>query len=718
MGYFFSKEKPFTGLFLCILLGWLALAFPTGGIAQHCWSTQSYPDEQGFQDRTAGVLERLATLEIAKRSQGTAICPDTGRSFKTWAVEGEYVLSPYTGRKIIQGPTGYFGPRERGEDGQISRFGGDALKKDLIPATATLLLNPFDSLTRAFLSVPGNLAQQYHFAAKNWARFYPLLAEKMGPEWRKQFQQAVADYTALSRPSDGYRSYAPLSTPHDLVGEPGHLLGGNKKDGGTENHKIMWRSAALVYAGNFPDSARISGWPINQADSLASGYFSDFLKRLLTTGNGEYDSEIYYPHSIEALLNAYDFAGSAADRDVARAILDYYLITLAIKSYDGALAGAQKRGPSHMNRGGELSSLFHVWFDSPMLDDTPASLHQLSSGYRPNSLIWKLYNKAFDLPLELAVARPTYHMDQPNDAQEYFYASRNFGMGSIYLNRLDNPNQQVQWSLVFRTDKGPKTVGGGQPFHGSPGGHSPYTQTFQYRETLLVAAAETSRRGRSEEPAYDMRKKLGEKALQELDKPPAMGTPAFADWVKKARYQEACWLFIPKNSGEILEKDGRVFLRSDRVYLAITPFSNEHYWIDSLAGNSNSGNTDQFQDYAILVVPGPFSGYALEVHESDSFLNVEEFMQRMRAESDLKINVRSRIAKYRSSSGDSLEMVYRGDALHATGRINEKEVTFTDWSPAGVYTSDVLAIGEGVLRLKLGGKVQTMKWTKNGIERN
>lgn len=159
------------------------------------------------------------------------------------------------------------------------------------------------------------------------------------------------------------------------------------------------------------------------------------------------------------------------------------------------------------------------------------------------------------------------------------------------------------------------------------------------------------------------------------------------------------------------------FARSARVR-DVTKAILDYYWIDSPAREGWSGKRDLFQDYAILVVPGPFSGYALEVHESDSFLNVEEFMQRMQAESDLKINVRSRIAKYRPSSGDSLEMVYRGDALHATGRINKKEVNFTDWSPEGVYTSEVLTVGKAVLRLKLDGKVQTMKWTKNGIERH
>ncbi|WP_162416085.1 hypothetical protein [Cyclobacterium roseum] len=716
MDWFLKMEKPAIGLFLCFYVS-IFTGFFTSLNAQHLWSPDSYPDEVGFQKRMEGALKALADREVGKRAQGTAMCPDTGLSFKTWAVEGEYIYSPYTGRRFQQGPTGYFGPKERGKDGEITRFGGDALKKDLIPATAKLLLDPGDSLLKAFLAIPGNMNQQYHFAAKNWARFYPLLADTMSSGWRQAFQAAVANYSDLSRPSDGYRVYAPLSTPHDLVGEPGELLGGNKQDGGTENHKIMWRSAASVYAHHFPDDALISGQSVERVDSLVHGYFVDFLKRLLKTGNGEYDSEIYYPHSLEALLNIYDFSKTTEMRAVARAILDYYLITLAVKTYDGALAGAQKRGPSQMNQGGELSSMFHLWFGSRPLDSTAPSLHQLTSSYRPNSLIWKLYHKEYEMPLELKISRPTYHMDRENDAQEYFYGSKNVGLGSIYLSRLDNPNQQVQWSLVFRTAKGPRTVGGGQPFHLGPGGHSPYTQTMQHKQTLLVAAAETARSGIQKNEAYKMRTSLGKQSLKAMGNPPAVGTRGFEKWMEDARFQQACWLFLPSNSGKIHENDGKIFLESDQVYLVISPFNSGFYWIESDGENKISGKQAILENYSILVVPGPFSGYALEVHEKNSFVDFHQFTSRMQRDSKLKVNSTSKVVAYRTSLGDDLLMNYHPDGLRASGAINGIELNFDHWSTAGVYSSDLLQVGAGSLQLSIDGKFWKMKIDDEGIER-
>ncbi|MCG8318073.1 MAG: hypothetical protein MI921_01110 [Cytophagales bacterium] len=38
-----------------------------------------------------------------------------------------------------------------------------------------------DHKARSFVSIPGNMRQQYHFASKNWARFYPLLREMKKP---------------------------------------------------------------------------------------------------------------------------------------------------------------------------------------------------------------------------------------------------------------------------------------------------------------------------------------------------------------------------------------------------------------------------------------------------------------------------------------------------------------------------------------------------------
>ena len=94
------------------------------------WSCSTYPYEAGFQNRMKGMLQKIAAKEFGKRSLAESKCPDTGLPVKIWAVEGEEIISPYTGRKYKQGPTGYFGPKSRNQQGEILSFGGDPLKYD------------------------------------------------------------------------------------------------------------------------------------------------------------------------------------------------------------------------------------------------------------------------------------------------------------------------------------------------------------------------------------------------------------------------------------------------------------------------------------------------------------------------------------------------------------------------------------------------------------
>jgi hypothetical protein len=676
----------------------------------------SYPDEAGYQRRIAPMMQRIASQSFGEKSKAFSHCPDTGLPVRSWAVKGDTVISPYTGLKYVQGPTGYFGPKERNVQGEIVKFGGDPLKRDLPPATAYLLLYPDDPATKAYLSIPGNLNQQYHFAAKNWARFYPLLADQMGEKWQSGFQKAVAGYGERRRPSDGPdRQYAPLSVTHDLVGEKGELLGGNKKDGGTENHKTMWRTSGLLYAQLFPEESIISGHPAAQAEAQISFFLQDYLKRMLNMGNGEYDSQIYYPHSIEAYLNLYDFSPDPETRRLAKLTLDYYLATYGLKVYDGAIAGAQKRGNTAVNYSGEMRKHLYAWFGTSHAEEDPeelyTSVHQLTSSYRPNQLIWNLIHKNIKLPFEAEIARPFYHMDLPNQFQEYFYGSKNFGMGSVYMTRVDNPNQQVVWSLVVKGQEGPMTFGGLQPYHRAPGGHSPYTQTMQKENVILVASAPTefSEESANEEQA-SRQHSFASEPLKLVPKP---APDELGNFFSKAKYQAATWLFVPRQVGQVLEIDGRIFIDADSAYLAISPTSNDYYWLDAAPSQiALAAEIDKraslLKENKVLVVPGQFSGYVLEVVEQDQYTNLNDFAKQVSAKSKFSVDTRNQKLHYASLSGPQLDMFYQAEGLRCRGMINGETLNFNNWADGGAYQSPYIKSGNQQMTISDGRQAYTI----------
>ncbi len=728
-------------LFMKKLLTILLLSLTIVAINAQSWSEKTYPDEIGYQQRIEGMLPKIAGKGFGIRSLAVSRCPDTGLPVLVWAIEGEEIISPYTGRKYKQGPTGYFGPKTRNENGEILAFGGDPLKYDLPPATATLLLNPNDSLAIAFLSIPGNLRQQYHFACKNWARFYPLLADKMTDKWRGDFLNHVASYAEGRRPSDGpSREWLTLTNKHNLVGQPGQLLGGNPLDGGTENHKTMWRTSGLLYSQILPDTARISGYPAKEAEKLTKDMIRDYLKRLLITGNGEYDSQIYYPHSIEGFLNLYDFSPDEETRILARFALDYYFVTYGLKIIDGTIAGAQKRGYLATTTPGEMETMLWAYFNNTSRDMSQEvlTIQQATTKYRPNQVIYNITNKNIPLPFEAKMSRPFYHMDYPHAFAESFYCSNSYAMGNIQMTIVDNPNQQMVWSVVTRGKEMPYCFSGGHPMRGSTSGHSPYTQTLQSKGTIILLTAPTvvpSIPDTSVAPTYSQvkrdnlwllpkeeqgknfelknRMKYASKELLQI-KSHADNSPAETErfW-NESKGSASSWFYYPKQLSPV-EKDGIFFLETVSMHIAVIPFGKRGFvWAPKIEGTSETAKF--FKDYDVIVFPGEISGYVVETAEKSTFQTMEEFRQALLRKTNLDLSKLSQDKEinYFNLYGEKLRMIYNPTGLRCSAWINGKKKDWNNHTVGAVYDSPYLKIKNGIMKVSDGKNAYEIDFRKD-----
>ncbi|MBD3377910.1 hypothetical protein GF406_22970 [candidate division KSB1 bacterium] len=727
-----------------VILIWL-FAYLQSVTAQSPWDKQTYPDESGFSQRMAPMLVRISEKGYGERSKAESECPDTGLPVRSWALEGETIISPYTGRAYIQGPTGYFGPKARNKHGEIIAFGGDPLKYDLPPATAALLLNPSDSKARAFLSIPGNLRQQYHFACKNWARFYPLLHEIMGEEWNKEFQKWVGVYTESRRPSDGARELLPLSNAHNLVGEQGELLGGNPKDGGTENHKTMWRTSALVYSQLFPDTEKISGYTASAAKSLVVNMLREYLEQLLLTGNGEYDSQVYYPHTIEAFMNLYDFSTDAEIKQLAKFALDYYFSTYGLKVVNGAIAGAQKRGYLTGHDPGEMEIMLWGYFNDTSRDMSKAvaSIQQATTTYRPNKIIWDIVRKDIPLPFEAKMSRPFYHMDYAHAFAETFYASRSYAMGNIQMTIVDNPNQQMVWSVVARSDGGPLCFSGGHPMRKSTSGHSPYTQTLQSKGTLMLITAptkklespdttiapnysKTNRPNLWHLPASEQqsrfeirhRQKYGQAELGPMILPASDSAKSVNDFFYNSMRTAGSWFYYP-NPLQPVQSGGIWLFDAGNTFLAVIPLTEKSFNIHpgpELAAEMDKQASRFFTDYSILVFPGTVSGYIVETGERDQYGTLSNFGSMIKKKTTLdKSKLKSqRLLQYRSLFGHNLLMQYNSVGLRCQATLDGEPIDWDHFTEGRVYQSPYITVGKGKLKISNGTDGYQVEF-KNGI---
>ena len=672
--------------------------------AQKVWLENSFPAESAFKTRTEGIIEQLATTPFGIRSRSVSTCPDTGLPVSTWAVKGDSIISPYTGRKYIQGPTGYFGPKTRNSKGEIIAFGGDPLKYDLQPATAYLLLNPKDEKTKAFLSIPGNMNQQYHFAAKNWARFYPLLHEKMGEEWISKFTKAVGKYAEKRRPSDGPdREHNWLSHAHTLVGESGHLLGGPKLDGGTENHKTMWRTTALLYSQLFPEGSKISGHSLAEAEEMTTTMIRDYLKLCLKVGNGEYDSRIYYPHSIEAFLNLYDFTPKVSTKLLAKTALDFYLATAGLKMIDGTLAGASKRGYFPGTEPNELESMTWAWGaeTSRNMENAEITLHQATSSYRPNQVLYNLMNKNVPLPFEAKMARPFYHMDSANRFQETFYASESFGLGSVAMTVVDNPTQQIVWSLIAEGTKGPLAFGGGHPRYLSANGHSPYQQNIQSGSSVIIMVGQTGNLPDKPDAYQQQRATHAVEKLVKISPPDMQDSISIDRFLQNSKIGAAAWLLLPK-SVEVFEKHDKVFIEANQTLIAVHPMA-DYFWFDWQPPGDEKAFR-MLRTHKVLVIPGNKTGFVLEAAEKEKYGSLNVFAEVVLENASLDLSQLQKNLKviYTSLQNEIVEMTYDPTRLRARGKINGEALDYENWANGGVYQSPYLSIKEGLMQVSDG----------------
>ena len=719
------------------------LFFTSTTLAQDPWESITYPDEEGFQMRMKPMVDRIASQSFAQRSQASSRCPDTGLPVKTWALEGETIYSPYTGRAYKQGNTGYFGPKERNENGEIIAFGGDPLKYELSPAAASIFLQDERSEQAvAFLSIPGNLRQQYHFACSNWARAYPLIEDKMPDRWKADFYQWIAIYEEKRRPSDGARENSHISHPHNLVGQQGELLGGNPFDGGTENHKTMWRTSALLYSQLLPDSAKISGYSIEDAKAITKEMIRDYLKKMLTVGNGEYDSKVYYPYTIKSFMNLYDFSPDPEIKELAQAVLDLYFATYGIKTMDGYIAGAQKRGYLSGTNPDMMEIMQWGFFNetSRAMDEATATLHQSTTTYRPNKVIWNLTRKNVALPYEAKMSRPFYHMDHPHAFAETFYCSDSYALGNMQMTIVDNPNQQMIWSLVAKGTDGPLCFSGGHPMRGSTSGHSPYTQTLHKKGVLILVTAptqtavadtagiarsykETERINlwimpKSEQPADFEVSHRQKYAIDDLRDPPHVqkkSINSIDEFWQDSKGSASSWLYFPKEFQPRLI-DGIYFLEANKVYVAVRPISNDHFVLnpkaESVAQVTSREAKRFFDRYGLISFNGKVSGYVMEAAESSDYDSLEDFAASIISQTQFSIALDDTpTVSYRSLTNDQLELKYRPQGLRCEGTINGVLQNWDQHTNGAVYESPYLRIKDGAMNVTDGESSYTFDFT-------
>ncbi|TVR15738.1 MAG: hypothetical protein EA401_02290 [Planctomycetota bacterium] len=243
--------------------------------------------------------------------------------------------------------------------------------------------------------------ETYHFAAVGWSRLIPLFHDEIHEQTRSR-----------------------------MTGVPGNWLNGR----GTDNHEVMWRSAAVTLSSYRGGNARGMDW------------LKQYVRTMIAAGQAEWDSPRYQPYMLMGLLNIYDFSQDQAARAWAKAGLDYMAVAYALRNTGNIYAGPTSRGNSHSPGSSAMDAIGWLWWGGP--GGTPDRSGQLrpavyaaTSSYRPPQVIGNIARRDLpQLPFVIEQGIPNYWtgLDAPtlpveaNQGHATIWVSRHATLGTAW----------------------------------------------------------------------------------------------------------------------------------------------------------------------------------------------------------------------------------------------------------------------------------------------
>ncbi len=474
----------------------------------------------------------------------------------------------------------------------------------------------------------------------------------------------------------------------------------------SENYHWMLRGTAYLFAQEFQEAQYLQ--PLTD-------WYKNLTRAVFNVGRIEWNSNNYWGHTFNPLLNLYNFAWNADDKRRAKALCDWNVLELALHHLDGEhVAGADPRAKSNAYRrfaGSATPFVFQYFADTTIPAYTPSYGNLANYGntsarpdwdsyqgflcystYRPSQQIIDIARRKFAMPVEIHSAKPFYRADynfyadwQGNGTNsernefEFLYLNHRYILNSVATKRPDGGlgtfSEQSIWRLgVAGTQSGNIQIMGNSGATNTMAGRWPYEQVGQFRNILLRTVKNTD--------------SLWIGVPQSLS----------PDWVGDT-------LFLDFNNG---------------VYAAFIPYGTTSRTESAQAGDAAYRRITFNANTSLAAL-------ALEVGTSEEFTDFNTFKSRIATAPKFSLDSIDKIS-YRSASGHSLTMAYQPPisytllaprsnltALNPAGTLPKLwqdgiPVNFNNWQ---VYE---VVHGQDIIRQNRGSGELTLASQGNGLK--
>lgn len=398
----------------------------------------------------------------------------------------------------------------------------------------------------------------------------------------------------------------------------------------TDNLKAMREVAVYLFAEETGDE---------ETRKLYKKRIIQNVRTLYQIGQGEWDSENYLGHAVTTYVNLYDFAKDSELKSIAKAALDWYFTSGAIKYWRGAFGGPSKRDYSQGNctwcslATHELGLYFG---DSPIGDSNPSpdSVHLITSSYRPPAAVVALARKQFPKPLELLNSKPTYENWKPGgDSKPQFHETLYFG-NTFQLGTL------------------------AQGSGGDWNGFKMMAYNKQRGVDYFIAAT-------GNDPTQISTSSIGGDNVAQY-----RNLVIWLNGKPEAPFQ----FFLPK-SVKLETSNGITFIQYEKTWLALTPINLKVSGINTAATEKIKQRYPNDQIVTATGTSPTINGFALEVGEQETHKSWEQFKQSVLSLSRLNLNqISDGIVSYQGVGG-KVKLQYQNKDLPKVWRNGQ----FHDW---------------------------------------
>jgi len=453
--------------------------------------------------------------------------------------------------------------------------------------------------------------------------------------------------------------------------------------GDTENHWVLYYASLYLAAQEWPDEPG-DRWYTGKSSAEnmreAEEWLYVWMETTTTIGQGEFDSPHYKAIFLAPLFMLYEFAEDPVMQKKAGMMIDYLLADFAAEYLRGNYCGAHSRDmiPTATDPlQAAMTSFGWLFFGDTDFHPRGEALVAALSSYQLPEIIYHIATDRSEPYVHLERKRLRNVMrfgDELNPpVYKYTYMTKDYALGSLH-GGIAQPIQQHTWDVTFVSDKPNNTIFTIHPYyseyevgmffpeplkilvHGisrvrpkypDPNkwvGSSPYTQTMQHENTIIVL--------------YDIAEGVSHQHING---------------------------FFPKTlDARIEDESGWIFCKGGNVYVAYYPLQ-QYEWIEEEVNW-------RLRSYERK------NGLILEVvsqDEYDSFASFQEAIVNNTIEAeDFTETLR---VGYTTTGGDRLEFTYDGKRM-----VNGEEHTYaSDY----LFKSKFMEaeVGSESLRMSAGG---------------